>query len=271
MRVSELSAGMLALDRIQWHLTTVKLGRDLRLFGTVSSTNEVLRALAKDGAADGTVVIADEQTAGHGRHGKPWFSPPGVNLYASVLFRPTIPPREVPGFSFIVSLALSDAIQAEGLEPAIKWPNDVLVGKKKVAGSLAECATSGTRVDYVILGVGVNLNVTAVALWGALGEAAQAAGSLAAAARRKIDRSAFAATFLNALERWAGIFAEKGPAPVLAAWRDRDILTGRRVLVRDGETYDGRVLGVDRQGYLALRDSQGVRRRVLTGEIRLAD
>ena len=76
---------------------------------------------------------------------------------------------------------------------------------------------------------------------------------------------------MNALERWAGIFAEKGPAPVLAAWRDRDILTGRRVLVRDGETYDGRVLGVDREGYLALRDSQGVRRRVLTGEIRLAD
>ena len=71
---------MLTIDRIRWHLTTVKLGRDLRLFGTVPSTNEVLRALARDGAADGTVVIADEQTAGRGRHGKQWFSPPGVNL-----------------------------------------------------------------------------------------------------------------------------------------------------------------------------------------------
>lgn len=263
---------MLTLDLIRRHLTTAKLGRDLRLFDAVASTNEVLRALARDGAADGTVVIADEQTAGHGRLGKRWFSPPGVNLYASALFRPKLPPRDVPGFAFIASLALTDAIAAEGLEPAIKWPNDVLVGRKKVAGSLAECATIGPRVDYVILGVGVNLNVTIAALRGALGDAALAAGSLAEAAGREIDRSVFAATFLNALERWAGIFAEKGPAPMLAAWRDRDILTGRRVQVRgDGETYDGRVLGIDREGYLLLRDFRGTRRRVLSGEIRLAD
>jgi BirA family transcriptional regulator, biotin operon repressor / biotin---[acetyl-CoA-carboxylase] ligase len=76
-------------------------------------------------------VIADEQTAGHGRRAKPWFSPPGVNLYASVLFRPSIPPRDVAGFSFAGPLALSDAIKAEGLSPTIKWPNDVLVEGKK--------------------------------------------------------------------------------------------------------------------------------------------
>src|SRR2546428_13982593 len=105
---------------IQKHLTTLEAGSDIRLFKQVTSTNDALRDMAKAGAPEGTVVIADEQTAGHGRLGKPWFSPPGVNFYASVLFRPSIPPRDVAGFSFVASLALSDAIKAEGLDATIK-------------------------------------------------------------------------------------------------------------------------------------------------------
>lgn len=264
---------MLKLELVRSRLaTSTTVGRDLRVLGSVPSTNAVLRELAKAGAAEGTVVIADEQTAGHGRLRKSWFSPPGVNLYASVLFRPAVPVREVPAFSFITSLALADAIAAEGVAPAIKWPNDVLVGRRKVAGSLAEFASGGKKVDYVILGVGVNLNVTKAALAAALGAEAPAAGSVAEAAGREIDRSVFAASFLGFLDQWARAYVERGPAPVLEAWKDRDILTGRRVQVRgEGETFDGRVLGVDREGYLILRDPRGARRRVLTGEIRIAD
>jgi BirA family biotin operon repressor/biotin-[acetyl-CoA-carboxylase] ligase len=242
------------------------------LFEKVTSTNAALRELAKAAAPEGTVVIADEQTAGHGRLGKPWFSPPGVNLYASVLFRPAIPPREVPGFSFVASVALADAIKAEGLDATIKWPNDVLVGRKKVAGTLVEFATLGERVDYAILGVGVNVNMTHAALRAALGSSGHAAGSLHEAAGREIDRNAFAASVLNHLDAWMENYRARGPAPLLAAWLDRDILTGRRVEVRgEGATYEGRVLGVDREGYLLLRDPRGKRRRVLTGEVRLAD
>ncbi len=265
---------MIKIELVQDHLRTsaTTVGCDIRLLGSVPSTNSVLRELAKAGAPEGTVVIADEQTAGHGRLQKSWFSPPGVNLYASVLFRPTIALREVPAFSFVTSLALADAIAAEGLTPAIKWPNDVLVGRRKVAGTLVECASSGKKVDHVIVGVGVNLNVKAATLIKALGAQARAAGSLAEAAGREIDRSAFAANFLGFLDRWARTYAERGPGPVLDAWKDRDILTGRRVQVRgEGEAYDGRVLGVDREGYLVLRDPRGTRRRVLTGEVRIAD
>jgi len=260
----------LDIEIIQKNRTTRVVGRDIRLFKTVTSTNEALRGLAKAGAPEGTVVIADEQTSGHGRLGKPWFSPPGVNLYASVLFRPPIPPREVAGFSFLASLAIADAIKAEGLEPTIKWPNDVLVDRKKVAGVLVEFATIDNRVDYVILGVGVNLNVPRDALGAALGSSGSAAGSLHEAAGREIDRNAFAASVLNRLEAWAETYRTRGPAPVLAAWLDRDILTGRRVEVRgEGVPYEGRVLRVDREGHLVLRDLLGKRRRVLTGEIRL--
>jgi BirA family biotin operon repressor/biotin-[acetyl-CoA-carboxylase] ligase len=189
-----------------------------------------------------------------------------------VLFRPTVPPRDVAGFSFVGSLALCDAIKSEGLDATIKWPNDVLVEGKKVAGILAECATVERRVDYVILGFGVNVNVAREALRAALGPSGLAAGSLAEFAGREIDRSAFAAAVLNHVAAWAAIYRARGPAPLLAAWRDQDIVTGRRVEVRgEGPSYEGRVLGVDREGYLVLRDSRGKRRRVLAGEIRLSD
>ena len=263
----------LDIDVIRKHLATGEPKYEIRLFETVTSTNAALRELAKAGAREGTVVIADEQTAGHGRLGKPWFSPAGVNLYASVLFRPAIPPRDVAGFSFLSSVALADAITAEGLEDCtIKWPNDVLVEGKKVAGTLVECATIDDRVDYVILGVGVNLNVTRHALRQALGASGSAASSLSEAAEREIDRNAFAASFLTFLAAWALTYEKQGPARVLDTWRDRDILTGRRVEVRgEGIPYTGRVLGVDSEGYLVMRDTLGTRRRVLTGEIRLAD
>lgn len=263
---------MLKVELIERHLSGGAVRRDIRLYDAVTSTNEVLKDLAKTGAPEGTVVLADAQTAGHGRLRQGWFSPPGVNLYASVLFRPAIATRQVPGFSFITSLALADAIELEGLQPAIKWPNDVLVDQKKVAGSLIECASAGRRVDYVILGVGVNVNVTVAALVEALGDAARAATSLRQVAGREIERNVLAANFLNQLDRWASVFTSRGPEPVLDAWRDRDILTGRRVQVRgEGAEYGGRVLGVDREGYLVLREPRGARRRVLTGEVRVAD
>jgi BirA family biotin operon repressor/biotin-[acetyl-CoA-carboxylase] ligase len=260
------------VEIIRKHLTTPAAASDIRLVESVESTNLALRDLARSGAPEGTVVIAEEQTAGRGRFGKPWFSPPGVNLYLSTLLRPQILPREAPGFSFVGSLALADAIKTEGLSPTIKWPNDVLVEGKKVAGILAECAAIGSRVDYVILGFGVNLNVTREALRAALGQSGRAAASLAELAGRELDRNAFAATLLNHLSAWVAIYRARGPAPLLAAWRDQDILTGRRVEVRgEGAAYTGRVLGVDREGYLVLRDPRGKRRRVLAGEIRRAD
>jgi len=263
----------LDIDVIRKHLATGEPGFEIRLFDTVTSTNATLWELAKAGARQGTVVIADEQTAGHGRRGKPWFSPPGVNLYVSVLCRPRIPPRDVRGFSFVTSVALADAITAEGLEDCtIRWPNDVLVDGKKVAGAVVEFATSNNLVDYVILGVGVNLNVTRQALRQALGDSGSRASSLSEAAGREIDRNAFAASFLTFLAAWVVTYQKQGLARLLETWRDRDMLTGRRVEVRgEGSPFTGRVIGVDREGYLVLHDTLGERRRVLTGEIRMAD
>jgi BirA family biotin operon repressor/biotin-[acetyl-CoA-carboxylase] ligase len=212
------------------HLNIEAMRRDLAsetfachiyLFGEVSSTNEVLRRLAGEGAREGTVVIAEAQRAGRGRFGKPWFSPPGVNLYLSVLLRPDVPVKETPVFGQMAALALTEAIWIEGVPATVRWPNDVLIEGRKVAGILLECATRGDLVEHVIVGVGVNLNVTREALAVGLGPEPAGATSLREVAGQEIDRNRFVATFLNLFEKWLALYRTHGPAPVGAAWWER--------------------------------------------------
>jgi BirA family transcriptional regulator, biotin operon repressor / biotin---[acetyl-CoA-carboxylase] ligase len=262
----------LSIEVIRRRLSSQVVGHTMHLFDRVTSTNAAVRRLATERAPEGTVVLAEQQIAGRGRLGKRWFSPPKVNLYASLLFRPHIPIAAVPVFSFIASLALVEAVQDEGLRAAIKWPNDILVERKKVAGVLAESARKGGELDHVILGIGVNLNVTQAALREALGDAAQEATSLTEAAGREIDRNAFTARVLNLVEKWFEIYRTRGPSALLTAWRDREVVTGRRIEVREGgKTYEGRAVRVGDDGCLIVKDSLGVLHRVLTGEIRMLD
>ena len=266
------SGDRLAIARIRRTLVTDRIGFQTYLFGEVSSTNDVLQQMTNAGAADGTVVLAEAQTMGRGRLGKPWFSPPGLNLYASVLFRPSIAPDEVPVFACVAGLAVSDAIEAEGVRATLKWPNDVLVEGRKVGGTLVEWASRGEAVDHVILGVGVNLNVDRATLVTALGPAAADATSLAAAARRVIDRNVFAATVLNRLESWDDEYRAHGAEAVLRAWRKRDALAGHIVQVRErGAPYLGIAWGVDRNGRLVVEDATGARHQILSGEVVIVD
>lgn len=260
----------LSVEALRSHLFTYTVGRRILLYDTVISTNAALRDLARAGAAEGTVVLADAQSAGRGRAGKSWFSPHGVNLYVSVLLRPRIPPGDAAPLTFMSSLALCDAIRELGLSPAIKWPNDVLVKQRKVAGTLAELTSAGPRLDYLILGTGVNVNVDRAALAGALGEAARAATSLRDALGHPVDRNALAATYLTYLDEWLIVYREEGAERLLRAWRERDIVTGRRVEVREGPlVFDGRARGVNGEGQLEVEDATGRIRRVVSGEIRL--
>jgi len=262
----------LSIERLRAHLFTYTVGRRILLHDSIPSTNAALRDLARAGAPEGTAVLADAQTAGRGRAGKSWFSPPGVNLYASVLLRPGIPAVDAAPLTFMASLALADAIRELGLSPAIKWPNDVLVKRRKVAGTLVELAVSGERVEYMILGVGVNVNVDRAALAEALGDAAGAATSLREALGHPVDRNALAAAFLTYLDEWLVIYREQGPAALLRAWRERDIVTGRRVEVHEGSLIlDGRARGVNDEGVLEVEDALGRIRRVVSGEIRLLE
>jgi BirA family biotin operon repressor/biotin-[acetyl-CoA-carboxylase] ligase len=271
-REASFADSPLTIEAIRRDLRTRMVGRRICLYDEVASTNKALSELAAAGASEGTVVLAESQTTGRGRRDKSWFSPRGVNLYASVLLRPAIRPAAAPGFAFIASLAVADAIRDLGLQPAIKWPNDVLVKDRKLAGARAELVTRGDRLNHVILGVGVNLNVTAAALLRALGEAGDAATSLAEQLGRPVDRNAFATAFLNALDNWHAIYLRHGPAACLQAWGHLDIVGGRRVAIREAPIgVDGRALGVNADGYLQVEDASGRIHTVASGEVRLLE
>jgi BirA family biotin operon repressor/biotin-[acetyl-CoA-carboxylase] ligase len=272
-----VNSASMTMERLSMQIVRRKLearmvGKHVYIFDEVESTNAVLRDLARSGAAEGTVVLAEAQRSGRGRLGRPWFSPPGVNLYASVLLRDGLKLDEAGPLSFIASLAVSDAISELGLSPAIKWPNDVLLGRQKVSGALMDVGARGNAVDYAVLGVGVNLNVDVARLRDALGPDAARATSVAAILGRPVDRSSFAATFLNQVDIWWRRYRVNGIRPLVAAWRDRDILTGRRVELRGADpSIEGRVLGIDPAGHLIVRTSAGDRFVVLTEDVRVID
>jgi BirA family transcriptional regulator, biotin operon repressor / biotin---[acetyl-CoA-carboxylase] ligase len=262
----------MTLHELRRYLTTDVVGHHIYMFNTVTSTNEVLRKLAEGGATDGTVVVAETQTAGRGRHGTAWFSPEAANLYVSVLFHPKIAPRELPLFAPIASLALAEAAWIESAPALIKWPNDVLVGRRKVGGVLVEAPMVGDQLAYVILGIGVNLNVERAELTQALGALADDAASLQEIVEHEVDRNAFAAGLLNRLEKWQRTFVTRGPSAVLAAWQARDALKGKRVEARTADgVYAGCCRGIQPDGSLLVEDAGGCAHRIMAGAVRLLE
>jgi BirA family transcriptional regulator, biotin operon repressor / biotin---[acetyl-CoA-carboxylase] ligase len=234
----------------------------------VDSTQRVARDLARAGAPAGTIVIAEAQTAGRGRLGRSWHSPSGVNLYLSAILRPPIAPALVPQLALVAGLAVAECVRAEtGLAAAIKWPNDVLVQGRKVAGILTEMEAEMERVHHVVAGIGVNLNAARAAF---PGELRARATSLRLAAGRPVDRAAFTGHLLAALEARYGSYLARGFSAMRDDWESYSCLTGRRVRVTaaDGTT-SGEVLGIDTDGALRLRDREGRTRRILAGEVTL--
>ena len=150
----------LSLDEIRGALGTKRLGTRFHYFEEIDSTNSYARRLAEAGACEGEVVIAERQSEGRGRLGRSWVSPPFNNLYCSLVLRPALAPAHAPQITLMAAVALADTIASfvADRRPAIKWPNDILIDGKKLAGILTESACDAKHVEFVILGIGVNLN-----------------------------------------------------------------------------------------------------------------
>lgn len=248
-------------------LGTELVGREVIYFPETDSTNIRAHDLARAGAVEGTVVVADRQSAGRGRLGRRWESPPGVNLYASVVLRPTIPPRHAAQLTFLSAAAVARCVEeSTGLRPTVKWPNDVLLGGRKVAGLLNELDAETERIHYLILGIGVNLNMRADQFPADL---RYPATSLAIETGRTVERLAFTRLLLGHLDRLYREYRARGFAPVLEAWQAFFDLVGRPVEV-DCQEYriSGQVLGLDADGALVLRLAGGMEQRVLSGDVR---
>lgn len=235
----------------------------LQWYQEVASTNDVAGRLAETGADEGTVVAADAQTSGRGRLGRQWSSPPGAGLYTSVILRPA--PAVLGLITIAVGVAIAEGCQAAtGLHATLKWPNDLYVGARKLAGVLAEAGTSDRGIRHVIVGFGINLVPAAYPA-----EVAARATSIEVELGRVVDRGLVLAECLAALSSRYGDLCERRTEHVLAAWRRRAAETFGRSVEWDvsGAVRRGVVDDIDGEGALLVRSARGTE-RLIAGEVR---
>jgi BirA family biotin operon repressor/biotin-[acetyl-CoA-carboxylase] ligase len=253
---------------INKHLKTKTFGRVIRFYREVESTNDVAFDLAKEGAAEGTVVIADTQTKGRGRLQRKWISPPGFNLYMSIIFRPSISSKDATILTLVSSIALFETVNSHGIKSQIKWPNDLLINRRKVAGVLTEMEPDGERVEFVLVGLGVNLNMTREVMNNLMGEVSEIATSVREELGREVDRSEFAANLINLLEKWYDEFNSKGKSNIIGEWKKRWGDLNKRVRVRiDGNVIEGIAYDLDQNGFLLIKKDNGEIERIIAGDV----
>jgi len=238
-------------------------GYRLLRYDTIGSTNDEAKTLARAGAAEGTLVWAGEQTAGRGRRGRSWASPPG-NLYLSLIVRPAATPPRAAQLGFVAALALAEGIGdlcGPSLDIKCKWPNDILIGGRKLAGILLESEISdGDATDFVVIGSGANLasrpdNVE------------YPATSLAEQGFPEIGPPPLLQAYIRRFDAWVGIWREQGFAPIREAWLARAAGLGSDIRVRlERATLSGRFRDLDEDGCLVLDTAEGSR-RIAAGEV----
>ncbi len=245
------------------------IGRDILFFPEIDSTNREARDRAREGAREGTVVLADFQSRGRGRLGRVWESPSGANVYLSVILRPPIPPPAAPQITLLAGVSAARALsRVSGLECRIKWPNDIFLRGKKMAGILAEMEGEGSTVGFIILGLGVNVN------WRKEDfplDLKDTATSLQAERGEEISRAAAAAGFFRELEEEYSSFLREGfSARLRDEWNRLSWVNGKQVTLQSsGGTISGRALGLDTDGALLVLDGEGNTRRFVAGDVSL--
>lgn len=247
---------------------TLVVGRDIRVFEQTTSTNDVVEKLARDGVKEGVVVFAESQTKGRGRLGRAWVSPVRKGLWFSVLLRPQLRPQETTQLTVAAATATWRAInRVTGLSPEIKWPNDILMGGKKLVGILTELSAEVDRVKHITLGIGVSVNVTASEF---PVELRKIATSLRIELGKPVLRAELATAILRELDvDYARV--KQGKFPALAdEWEAHCTTIGKQVVVGFGERkLRGRAEALDDDGALLVRTEHGRLERVIGGDVTL--
>jgi BirA family biotin operon repressor/biotin-[acetyl-CoA-carboxylase] ligase len=252
-------------EALQSRLAGRRMDWRIHFLPVVDSTNRAAIELAREGAAEGTAVFADSQTRGKGRLRRVWQSPPGCNLYVSILLRPAIPPADAARITLTAGVAVAEMISTfcpEGV--GLKWPNDVLIRGRKVCGILTEMKTTGPALDTVVVGIGLNVNI-AVEDFDPVHR--HTATSLREETGRSFRRDVVAFHLCDHLEKWYQIFLREGFTTVREKWLSLSGMTGRRVRVLfQGEVREGVVVDIDFDGALLLDDERGAVRRIIAGD-----
>lgn len=258
----------LTAANIRAGLGTAFVGQEVHVWPEIGSTNDEARRLARAGAPEGTLVIAEHQTAGRGRLQRRWEAPPGSSLLLSLIFRPNLAPAQAQRLTMVCGLAIVEAIQAAtGLEAGLKWPNDVVAGSGKLGGILAEVELQGQALAHAVVGVGLNVNVSPAELPQDL---LLPATSLSQLVGQPVPRLPLLQTLLRAVERRTLALAT-GHSPY-QEWAERLVTVGRDVTVSGaGPAFRGTAEGVNPDGALLVRREDGRLETVLAGDVTLRD
>ncbi len=256
---------LLSGTEIQFGLKSKIFGSQIHSYRSLKSTNDLAADLAEHGAPEGTLVTSEEQTKGRGRLGRHWHSPPGTGIYVSIVLRPAIPPERAPGISVLTALALADTLAARFPKVvAIKWPNDVLISGRKVAGILTELNAERGQINYVIVGVGINANQKRDDFPEDLRDRAT---SLRIAGRRVVNRPELLREFLHRFEREYLGYQKDGLKRSHSRLKKYSSLLGQEVTLDSaGHRVQGIAIDITADGALVL-DCEGKRRIVSAGEV----
>ena len=245
--------------RTKWAGKTVHFAKE------TDSTNEWAKRLSQEGAPHGTLAVAEFQSAGKGRLGRRWQAPEGSSVMMSLLLKPEFEPRYASMQTVVMGLSVAQAIQKTGTEVSIKWPNDVLLNGKKLVGILTEMSAEFGHINYLVVGIGINVCVPHDMV---PEELRPAAISIADAAEGKVDRVALLAKVLDYLEYYYDIACREGFGPILDQWRDYSITLGKQVkVIAPDKTYVGTALDIDETGALQVKKEDGTVETVLAGDV----
>ena len=255
---------LLLPQEIQSRINTAVIGKEMVHFDDIPSSNEKAKELAIKGAPSGTVVIAEAQSTGKGRLSRGWFSPARKGIWFSVILRPDFLPREAPKCTLMAAVAIAEAMRNMGFDVGIKWPNDILAGGKKLVGILTEMNAEVERIHYVVIGCGVNVNLSSEDF---PEDVSGIATSLSILKGGKVERGELFAKILEALDGLYRGVEKEGFGNVMEKWRRFSVTLGWEVnVIGVKETFAGIAADIDEDGALLIDTPEG-RRRVLAGDV----
>jgi len=235
----------------------------------IDSTNVKAHSLAEKGTEDGTVILAEKQTAGKGRLGRQWESPDATGIYCSIVLRPQLALPETALITFIAAIAISEAIRecCPTIQTQIKWPNDILVNEKKIVGVLTEASAEMQHVNYVVVGFGINVNTPNKEL---PKRVIFPASSLLAEHGTTVDRVKLAAHCLKQFDFWYTCLAQKdGTEKIIARWRELSAMTGRKVTIKQvNNDISGTIEGISKDGALLVKDDNNITHTIYSGDVK---
>jgi len=262
------SPDLLLPEEIEHGLKTKFIGKHVVHYDTAFSTQDIAAEMARGGATEGTLVIAETQENGRGRKGRSWVSFPKGGIYLSLILKPNLMPSQVVQIPLIAGVAMTKAIrETVSLKPMIKWPNDIIIGKKKVGGILTEMSSEIYGVNYVVLGVGLNVNMPTSVFSEDIFDIAT---SLIFECGKNTSRTKLVQGFLCGFELIYTKFLVHGFGSVRDEWKELNNTIGSQVKISgNGKDIEGEAIDIDADGFLLVRKDNGNISRIISGDVSL--